>query len=89
MSDEDHETDGDRPARQVMVATESFACDIKGEHYIVHAGRTRVTSGHDLVRVHPTWFEPVQDRLTYQETEEMTDEPGRRRGRLSGRHVTA
>lgn len=67
-------------ANQILEASESFVCEIKGERFMVNAGTTRVASGHALADAYPERFRPVEDGLSFG-VEEATNEPGRPRAR--------
>ena len=42
----------------VLVARESFVCEVKGEPVQVHAGVTRVRASHPLVKGREELFQP-------------------------------
>lgn len=67
----------------VYVARESFFCDVGGEPTPVHAGRTRVREGHELLRRYPHAFEPADTGLAF-EVEQATAAPGEKRGARQG-----
>ena len=63
----------------IYVAKESFACDVDGENYQFHKGRTRVRASHPAVKANPDYFEPVELEVHY-DVEQATAAPGERRG---------
>jgi hypothetical protein len=65
---------------QVFIATESFTCEIDGEHYAVIKGKTRVRGEHPLVQDNPEYFKPVDDDITYELETAMNSGRGGRRG---------
>jgi hypothetical protein len=65
---------------QIMEATETFICEVNGERLWLYAHESRVASSHEVVRMHPTRFRPVEEGLAY-EDEMATDNPGERRSR--------
>lgn len=44
---------------KLMIATESFSCDVNGQPINVVAGQTRVEERHELVKRFPEHFQPV------------------------------
>jgi len=69
----------------VMVATESFACQLPAgpngrmQEFVVLRGKTRVAAGHPLVKANPRYFEPAEAGLTYRAEEAAVPAPGMRR----------
>jgi len=69
------------PKGELFVAKDGFACDLKGEMFIVAKGE-RVREGHPLLRSHADYFEPadVSARFAPPEVEQATAAPGEKRG---------
>lgn len=61
----------------IYVARETFTCDIDGEIFTVRRGVTRVRGGHQLVKLNPQFFEPVD---AHYDVEQATAAPGEKRG---------
>lgn len=63
----------------VLVATETFTCEVDGETYMVHKDRTRVRADHPLAKANEDRFKPV-DLSTHYDIEQATAAPGEKRG---------
>lgn len=68
----------DRDA-DVFVANTTFATQVDGTPVVVRKGRDRVRRGHELLRDHPGFFDPVDLEVTY-DVEQATQAPGEKRG---------
>lgn len=63
----------------IYVATTSFACEIDGYPVNVSHGE-RVREGHDLLRLYPQAFEPLEAGRVHYDVEQATAAPGEKRG---------
>lgn len=66
---------------EIFVATESAALYVGGERYLIHKGKTRVRSGHPLLKNNSRFFGPLDVDF---DVEDATARPGQRR---SGRRT--
>lgn len=73
---------------RVMEVTEGFVTEINGARFVGVKGRTRVPANHPAVRAYPEFFGEVEPTQRY-EVEDMTADPGRRRGRPPSRPAAA
>lgn len=62
---------------KILVAKQSFSCEVGGEHYTVQGGVTRVREGHELALANPEAFEPIG---VHYDVEDASASPGRKRG---------
>lgn len=67
-----------KKADEILVATESFSCDMDGVPVTVNAGHTRVRGNDPLVKRYPQWFKPVDANY---DVEQTTAAPGEKRAR--------
>jgi hypothetical protein len=63
---------------EILVANRDFVCVVNGQGVAFRAGHTRVRRDHEAVRGREHLFDPAGG--WFDEVEEATDEPGRRRG---------
>jgi hypothetical protein len=64
---------------ELLVARESFSCEIDGIRFTVAGGVTRVRADHPLVKGREQLFEPAGERA---ELVQATAAPGEKRGRV-------
>ena len=62
---------------ELLVARESFSCEIDGIKFVVSAGVTRVRADHPLVRGREQLFEPAGECV---DLVQATAAPGEKRG---------
>jgi hypothetical protein len=62
----------------ILVATETFSCDIDGAPFVVKRDVTRVRADNELYERYPQCFKPVDESY---EVEQATAAPGERRAR--------
>lgn len=63
-------------AETILVANESFSCEIDGEYYTVQGNVTRVRQGHPLTEANPEKFNPI---TVHYDVEDASATPGRKR----------
>jgi hypothetical protein len=52
---------------EVFIAKDSGCAEVDGEIVTFTKGKTKIRSGHGLLRQMPDSFEPVEDALDYQD----------------------
>lgn len=66
---------------EILVARQSFACELDGEHISVTAGQTHVRAGHPLALANPDAFASIH--VDY-DVEDASASPGRKRSQPKG-----
>jgi hypothetical protein len=69
------------PARKMLAAKATFACEHNGEQIIVHAGEL-LAADHPAVKARPGLFGPAGSRLDVEAAEQP---PGSKRGQKRAR----
>lgn len=63
----------------IYIANETFAAEVDGVPYMIRKGIDRVRGAHPLYKQTSMYWDPVEDKVTY-DVERATKEPGERRG---------
>lgn len=63
----------------IYIANETFATEVAGIPYMIRKGIDRVRGAHPLYKQTPQYWDPVEDKVTY-DVERATAAPGEKRG---------